>query len=105
MVVMTRRYDGIFRFLADGSEAEGEEKQLWNLPLLYSTASDPKETKLEMMSGETHTLKVCVCGGKSKKWEMVFDIIRTMSCRHVSGKRRGATQYDTYTLSRSVEKR
>eukprot|EP00752_Nemacystus_decipiens_P007190 g6439.t1 len=45
-------------FLADGSEVEGQEKQLWNLPLLYSTASDPKETKLEMMAGETHTLKV-----------------------------------------------
>ncbi|CAM9808130.1 unnamed protein product [Ectocarpus sp. 4 AP-2014] len=45
-------------FLADGSEVEGEEKQLWNLPLLYSTASDPKESKLEMMAGETHTLKV-----------------------------------------------
>ncbi len=37
---------------------EGEEKQLWNLPLLYSTASEPGETKLEMMAGETHTLKV-----------------------------------------------
>lgn len=49
------------RFLADGSEVEGQEKQLWNLPLLYSTASDPKETKLEMMAGETHTLKVCAC--------------------------------------------
>lgn len=46
------------RFLADGSEVEGEEKQLWNLPLLYSTASDPSATKLEMMAGETHTLKV-----------------------------------------------
>ena len=54
----TIRYD---RFLADGSEVEGQEKQLWNLPLLYSTASDPKETKLEMMAGETHTLKVCAC--------------------------------------------
>lgn len=37
---------------------KGEEKQLWNLPLLYSTASNPKESKLEMMAGETHTLKV-----------------------------------------------
>lgn len=46
------------RFLADGSEAEGEEKQLWNLPLLYTTTAAPKETQLEMMSGETHTLKV-----------------------------------------------
>ncbi|CAN0507247.1 unnamed protein product, partial [Scytosiphon promiscuus] len=45
------------RFLADGSEAQGEEKQLWNLPLLYTTASNPTETQLEMMSGETHTLK------------------------------------------------
>ncbi|CAM9646828.1 unnamed protein product, partial [Laminaria digitata] len=44
-------------FLADGSEAQGEEKQLWNLPLLYTTASNPTETQLEMMSGETHTLK------------------------------------------------
>lgn len=55
------RYRTHRRFLADGSEAEGEEKQLWNLPLLYSTSSDPKETKLEMMAGETHTLKVCAC--------------------------------------------
>lgn len=46
------------RFLADGSEAEGDEKQLWNLPLLYSTASTSGETQLEMMAGETHTLKV-----------------------------------------------
>lgn len=48
------------RFLADGSEAGGEEKQQWNLPLLYATAGAPSETKLEMMSGETHTLKVDV---------------------------------------------
>lgn len=49
-----RRYN---RFLADGTEPKKEEKQLWNLPLLYSTASNPKQTQLEMMSGETHTIK------------------------------------------------
>ncbi|CAN0362558.1 unnamed protein product [Ascophyllum nodosum] len=45
-------------YLADGSEVKKDEKKLWNLPLLYSTASHPGETKLEMMPEETHTLKV-----------------------------------------------
>ncbi|CAM9875213.1 unnamed protein product, partial [Discosporangium mesarthrocarpum] len=44
-------------FLADGSEPEKGEAQLWTVPLLVSTGSGEKKAEVELMTEETYILE------------------------------------------------